>query len=107
MQSLTKSDRMRLMRFVCSFAWADLEIQQEERDFIAKLVTQLQLDEAEQQEVQQLLLRPPRPEEVDPAQIPVHHRQLFLEAVRAMIAADGTVALEEHENYDLLETLLK
>lgn len=98
---------MRLMRFVCSFAWADLEIQQEERDFIAKLVMQLELDETEQQEVQQMLQRPPRPEEVDPAQIPMQHRQLFLDAVRATIAADGSVALEEHENYDLLESLLK
>ena len=107
MSGISKADRMRLMRFVCAFAWADLKIQKEERAFVNKLVAQLDLDDAERAEVEEMLKRPPRPEDVDPARIPREHRTLFLEAVRAMIAADGAVALEEHEHYDLLETLLK
>ena len=107
MQRLKKQDRMRLMRFVCSFAWADLEIQQEERAFVAKLVKQLELDDDEKQEVEAMLQRPPRPEDVDPATVPRQHREVFLDAVYAVIAADGTIAPEEHENYELLQALLK
>ncbi|MCC6527150.1 MAG: TerB family tellurite resistance protein, partial [Polyangiaceae bacterium] len=34
LSKLSKTDRMRLMRFVCSFAWADLEVQNEERAYV-------------------------------------------------------------------------
>jgi uncharacterized membrane protein YebE (DUF533 family) len=107
MQRLNKSDRMRLMRFVCSFAWADLEIQKEERAFVGKLVKQLDLDQDERREVEAMLQRPPKPEDVDPARVPLQHRELFLDAVRAVIAADGSIAQEEHENLELFEALLK
>ncbi len=107
MQRLNKSDRMRLMRFVCSFAWADLEIQKEERAFVGKLVKQLDLDEDERREVEAMLQRPPKAEDVDPARVPLQHRELFLDAVRAVIAADGSIAPEEHESFELFEALLK
>ena len=35
-KSLTREDRLRLMKFVCSFAWADLEIQDEERQRLGR-----------------------------------------------------------------------
>ena len=98
---------MRLMRFVCSFAWADLEIQDEERAFVAKLVKQLKLDDEEKLQVEGWLQLPPRPEEVDPAQVPRAHRALFLDAVRAVIAADGKIAPEEDETLELFEALLR
>ena len=107
MKRLKKQDRMRLMRFVCSFAWADLEIQKEERAFVAKLVKQLDLDDDEKAEVEAMLLRPPRPEDVDPATVPLEHREIFLDAVYAVIASDGTIAPEEHESYELFQALLK
>ena len=40
---LSRSDRMRLMRFVCSFAWADLEVQNEERAFVTRLMNKLDI----------------------------------------------------------------
>jgi hypothetical protein len=107
MQRLKKPERMRLMRFVCSFAWADLEIQQEERVFVGKLVKQLELDDDEKVEVEMMLQRPPRPEDVDPAKVPIAHREIFLDAVYAVIAADGNIAPEEHESYELFQALLK
>jgi uncharacterized tellurite resistance protein B-like protein len=107
MKGLSKEDRMRLMRFVCSFAWADLEIQPEERAFVAKLVKQLKLDDDEKRQVEGWLQLPPRPEEVDPARVPRAHRALFLDAVRAVVAADGTIAPEEDENLELFEALLR
>ncbi len=103
---LSREDRMRLMRFVCSFAWADLEVQQEEREFVARLVRRLQLNGDERAKVERWLQVPPRPEEVDPTDVPREHRELFLEAARGVIAADNIVDQGELEQLDLFKRLL-
>ena len=107
MQALNREDRLRLMKFICSFAWADLEIQDAERKFVGKLVKQLELDEAETKMVEGWLEVPPPVEELDPAEIPRAHRQLFLDTARAMIVADGTIDADEAENFALLEALVR
>ena len=38
---LSREDRVRLLRFVCSFAWADLKVQDQERQFLGALVKKL------------------------------------------------------------------
>ena len=106
LQSLHKTERLRLMKFVCSFAWADLEIRPEEREFVARLILRLDLDDAEAQQVQSWLKLPPRPEAVDPTEIPTAHRRLFIDEIRGVIESDGDVAEEERENLDLLKMLL-
>jgi hypothetical protein len=58
------------MKFVCSLAWADLEVRKKERDFVHKLVKKLHLDEKEAKMVDEWLKVPPRAEEVDPAKVP-------------------------------------
>jgi hypothetical protein len=103
---LSGPDRMRLMRFVCSFAWADLEVQDEERHFVCRLMKKLKLSEEEQHEVQEWLKLPPRPEEVDPNEIPADQRELFLTTVRDLVAADNVLAPDERENLELFEQLL-
>ncbi len=105
--SLDREERLRLMKFVCSFAWADLEIQDEERGFVGRLIEQLELDEEEATQVKQWLVVPPRAEELDPADVPQAHRELFLDIAKAMILADGKVAEGEAENLVLLEQLLR
>jgi len=107
MKQLDREDRLRLMRFICSFAWADLEIQDEEREFIKKLVKELDLDEAEQAQVQGWLEVPPTADELDPAEIPLSHREIFLETARAMIVADGRIDEDEAENFALFEALVR
>ncbi len=107
LQTLDSEDRLRLMKFVCSFAWADLEVQDEERVFVGKLIKQLELNEDEVKLVDGWLEVPPPPEEVDPTDIPRAHRELFLDAVRAMIVADGKVDRDEAENLVLLEQLMR
>jgi hypothetical protein len=94
------------MKFVCSFAWADLEIRPGERDFVARLIRRLEMDPAEAQQVKGWLKLPPRPEAIDPTQIPPEHRRLFIDEIRGVIESDGDVAEEEQENLDLLRTLL-
>ena len=103
LETLTYSDRMRLMQFVCSFAWADLEIQPEEREFVARLIDRLGFDADERSMVKEWLKVPPAP---DPLDIPREHRALFVEAIRGVIAADGYIAKEESESLALLELLL-
>jgi len=97
---------MRLMRFVCSFAWADLEVQAEERSFVKKLVRKLKLTADEKKQVDAWLAVPPSPEEVDPTDVPKAHRQLFLNTIREIVTIDGLVDPEEDESFALLEQLL-
>src|SRR5262245_61589257 len=101
MQKLSPKDRLRLMKFVCSFVWADLEVKDSERKFVARMVKKLRLDDSEKAQVEKWLQVPPRPEEVDPTKIPPEHRQLFLDTVRDVITADGEVARDEWENLAL------
>lgn len=106
LKQLDKEERLRLMKFVCSFAWADLQIAESEVKMVQKLVRKLKLDDDEQKQVEQWLELPPTAEELDPTQIPQEHRALFLTTVREMIEVDGDIAEEEVENFELLEQLL-
>ncbi|MRG96759.1 TerB family tellurite resistance protein [Polyangium spumosum] len=106
LKNLSREDRLRVMRFVCSFAWADLEIKPKERALVHKMVKELHLEPDEAKQVEGWLKVPPRAEEVDPAAIPRAHRQMVLDAARRMIKADGNVDPEEQESLSLLEQLL-
>ena len=107
LQALSPTDRMRLMKFVCSFAWADLEIHPRERDFVERMIERLDLDESEHARVRDWLSVPPAPETIDPTQIPPEHRRVFVRSIKDVIVADGEIAPEESENLALLEDLLR
>ncbi|MBK8251635.1 MAG: TerB family tellurite resistance protein [Polyangiaceae bacterium] len=94
------------MRFVCSFAWADLEVKKTERALVQKMMNRLHLDDDERAMVKEWLRVPPRAEDVDPQTIPHAQRKLFLDAAREMISADGEIDPEEKESLSLLEQLL-
>ena len=78
LDQLSCGERLQLMKFVCSFAWADLRIQPEERAFVQRMVSRLELDS---DEVEGWLDVPPSPESIDPTMISPGHRKLFLEAI--------------------------
>lgn len=103
--SLPREDRLRLMKFVCSFAWADLEIQAEERTFVTQMIERLDLEE-DRKQIESWLKHPPRPEEVDPTEVPREHREMFLEAVKGLVEADDRIDPAEAENLELFEQLL-
>lgn len=107
LQDLTTQERMQLMKFVCSFAWADLQIHPHEREFIARMVRKLELDRDERQQVDHWLEIPPHPHEVDPTRIPLEHRKTFVESVVGLIESDGVVTEEERDNLALFEQLLR
>jgi hypothetical protein len=104
---LSREERLRLLRFVTSFAWADLTVRDEERAFVARLVRRMKLDAEDTREVARWLAVPPSPDDVDPAEVPHVHRQYFLEAAREVVLADGEVAPEELEYLKLLEQLTR
>ncbi|MEM9456542.1 MAG: TerB family tellurite resistance protein [Myxococcota bacterium] len=102
---LDRDDRLRLMRFVCAFAWADLEVQDDEKAVVERLIKTLELEE-DRDQIHRWLKSPPPPEEVDPTRVPRAHRELFLDAARAVFSADGVIDPKEQENFELLEQLL-
>ena len=106
LDDLTKPERMLLLKFVCAFAWTDLEVQKQEREFIRRLMGTLKLESDEAEQVDQWLRLPPSPEELDPEKVPRNHRALFLECARRVIESDGHVDPNEAELYDTLEQLL-
>ena len=106
LDQLDRKDRLRLVEFVCSFAWADLEIKPEERLFITDLIRRLDLAEDEDLCVQQWLDRPPRLDDLDPTSIPSAHRRFFVEAIEGLIEADGEIADEERESFEIFQQLL-
>ena len=99
-------ERLNLLKFVCSFAWADLEIRSEERRFIKRLVERLDLDPDEAERVEHWLELPPSPDAVDPAHIPHKHREVFLAVLDQVIRADGEIAMEAQEHIALLREML-
>jgi hypothetical protein len=106
LDALSTLDRQRLLRFVCSFAWADLRVGPEEKRYVAALIDRLALGESERLEVAHWLRVPPPPEAVDPIAIPREHRSIFLDAIRGVVEADGCVSPEEREHLALFSALL-
>jgi hypothetical protein len=95
------------MRFVCSFAWADLEVKPEERSLVARLVRRLQLADEEQQQVLQWLESPPPSGSVDPALVPRAHRMKFLRAIESTVTVDGEVSAEERDSLLVFAKLIR
>lgn len=106
LSDLNTEERKRLVRFVCAFAWADLDLGREESDFIQRLVRRLELGPDVEVEVAAMLRSPPDPDKVDPNLIPTSHREIFVDTIRALLAADLTITEEEKESMQLLEKLL-
>ena len=98
---------MLLLRFVCSFAWVDLEIRPEEREMVARLVGRMELNEDEKQQVSEWLETPPSPESVDPHKVPQAHRVLFLREVESVVSIDREVTPEERESVILFGQLIR
>ena len=105
--SLSHPQRMRLLQFVCTFAWTDLRISQAERDVVMRLCGRWGLGEADMKRVQSWLQIPPPLDEVDPTTIPREHRKVFLDAAEIIVRADGKVEERELETLAVFRDLLK
>jgi uncharacterized tellurite resistance protein B-like protein len=106
LHALSHEERLRLLRFVCSFAWADLEVTPPERQAVARLVTRMELGQEDARQVESWLALPPQAEDVDPTEVPQAHRLLFLDEVRRIVVADGRLTPGERELLCLFERLI-
>ncbi len=106
LSGLSREERLLLLRFVCAFAWADLEVRDQEREFVVRLVDRLGLAEEERALVEEWLEAGVPAEEVDPNRVPRRHRELFLSCARAIVSADGVIDPHEADDLALLEQLL-
>ena len=61
LNKLDSRERLRLMKFVCSFAWADLTVRPAERAFVAQLIRRRDLGDDEKDMVRGWLEIPPSP----------------------------------------------
>jgi hypothetical protein len=97
---------MKVLRFAASFLWADLVLMESEQRFLARLASELGLVTHARKEIDDLLRRPPLPEDVDPNDVsPALAAEVRSAALRA-IAADGHVARAEMRLFYLLDELL-
>jgi hypothetical protein len=103
---LSRKERLQLMRFVCAAVWSDLEVSPSERTQVLSLALRMGLPEDEMAQVQGWIEVPPPPEDVDPNDVPAHHRRLFLEAFEETMKADAVVDTPEAESLRLLRELL-
>jgi uncharacterized tellurite resistance protein B-like protein len=107
LRELTREERLLLLKFVCSFAWADSRIHPQEREFISRLIHRLNLNDEEQRQVDAWLADPPSPDSVDPSLVPKEHRTKFLRAIESVIAVDGEISPTEREQLILFARLLR
>jgi uncharacterized tellurite resistance protein B-like protein len=105
-EALSREDRLLLLKFVCAFAWTDLEVTASERAFVHRLVQKLSLNAQDAAEVEAWLHVAPAPSEVDPQAVPVEHRRTFVETLRALIYVDGHVDLEERTQFERMRSAL-
>jgi hypothetical protein len=102
---LTREESLHLVKFVCSFVWADGVVADDEIRFVRHLVEWLKLSPADTETVDGWLKATPGP--VDPMTIPRKHRELFLESARLVIASDRKLAPGERQALDELQRLMK
>lgn len=105
-ERLSRDERLLLLKFVCAFAWSDMQLKDAERRFIERLMDRLQLSADDRAEVEHWLAIAPAPGDLDPSKVPEAHRRTFLEAARAVTYADGSVDDEEREQLDHLKQAL-
>lgn len=106
MTGMDPKARLELLRFVCSFAWTDLKVQQAERDLVMQLAGRWRLGAAELAQVREWLGAPPPADSVDPTLVPQAHREEFLAAAEAIVRADGRVVGAERDSLALFRELL-
>lgn len=106
LDTLPSAQRLQLMKFVCAFAWADLDVSGEEKLFVADCIRRLHFTDVEKKQVWAWLEVPPAADEIDPSDIPAAHRQAFIEAIGRLVAADDQITPREREALVLFSQLM-
>ena len=107
LEGVSTSDRLLLLKFLCAFAWTDLEVSEKEREFVRRMAERAELGDADARQVEEWLDMAPSPGSVDPKHVPREHRRLFIDAVRALVYSDGKVDPDERANFERLQAALE
>jgi len=102
--SMDKEARMHLVQLACFAAWSDLEVHPRERGVVMSIAMNVGLDDEDLAEVTEWLDH--APPELDPNVIPVEQRQAFMDALVAVVLADGRVTPEESATVRLIREML-
>ena len=94
-EELTEDERIDLMRFLCSFAWADGEVQAEERAVLERILAHSGLSRERRAAAMSWLIEPPDMEGFDFAAISPEKRSLFLDLAFEVASAHGGLAGDE------------
>lgn len=106
-EKLSPAERLNLINMVCSFAWADFDLGEEERDHIRSLCRRLELDATGREQVEAWLDAPPDTDSLaDPGSVPAAARTAFLKECQRIILADGYVDPEESMSYRVFREIL-
>lgn len=92
---LTEAERVDLVRFLCSFAWADGEVQAQERTVLERVLGGVGLSAEARAKAAAWLLAPPDMDGFDFAAIGADKRALFIDEAFEVAAADEALAAEE------------
>jgi len=92
---LTEAERIELMRFMCSFAWADGEVQAGERVVLERVLNSLNLNPDDRAKAETWLSEAPDMTAFDFAAIPAKTRGVFVDHAFEVASADGGLAVEE------------
>lgn len=101
---LSAVDSLTVLRFAATFVWADREVADSERRFLAELARELAVGDAAL--VDGLLEAPPAPVEVDPSRVPPALADVVRHVALRAIAADGRVERAEMRLFEILDDLL-
>lgn len=82
---LPERERVRLLGFVCALAWADLDVNEREADFVAKACRSMRIGRKGMAKVHGWMDAPPHPEEVDPQSVPTKYRRLFVATAKRFV----------------------
>lgn len=107
LEDLSASERLLLLKFLCAFAWTDLEVSDKERRFVRRILELTKLGPDAERQVEEWLDVAPAPASVDPKLVPREHRKLFVDSVRALVYADGKVDADERASLDRLRAALE
>lgn len=100
---MDRETRRLLVQLSCFGAWSDLEVHPREREVVLQIAMNLALED-DLDEVKEWLDH--TPPEIDPNTIPVDQRQAFMDALVAVVLADGRVTPEESATVRLIREML-
>ena len=96
---------MMYFQYLCAFAWADHEIQPQERDMILRNMETLSVNDEQRAQILGWLETPPDASLIDPYNVPRDFRKIIFQAAKVMVISDGELHPLEEDMLDMLKDI--